>query len=79
MTSYVGKIPDHELDDDNIKWLVIVPDVHNSAIVGYFINFHESLDQTAKFDNWYQTLEDALAHGDDYGIKKEDWQPIDTN
>jgi hypothetical protein len=78
MTRYIGKITEAHRDD-KIKWLVITPHVHLNAVVGYYMLFHEDLNQSSIWDTWYQTLEQALDHGEDYGINKEDWQVENSN
>jgi hypothetical protein len=51
MKRYIGKIPEQDRQDD-IKWLVIEPHVHNNPIVGYYMYYHEELHLPAKWDNW---------------------------
>lgn len=40
---------------------------------------YEDIDKSCKWDYWYQTLEVALDAGEDYGIKKEDWEVLHVN
>lgn len=79
MTKYIGKISEANIGDDNIKWLVLEPHVHKNSTVGYYMFFHENINQPAVWDNWYQSLEIAFEAGKDYGIKKEDWQAVNSN
>lgn len=79
MIKYIGKIPLEKVDDDNIRWLVIEPQTHDNKIVGYYMFLHEDINKPCKWDNWYQTLEVALDAGEDYGIKKENWEILNEN
>ena len=76
---YIGKIPAEKIDDDNIKWLVIEPQIHNNSVVGYYMFLHESINEPCKWDNWYQTLEIAFEAGEAYGVKKENWEVLSEN
>ena len=73
MVRYTGKIPADFVGTDNIKWLIIEPQVHNNSIVGYFMYLHENINEPAKWDNWYPALDVAFEAGEAYGLKKEDW------
>lgn len=75
---YIAEIP-LEYIEDNIKWLEIVPQMHENIIVGYFMYLYEDISKPAKWDNWYQTLEIAFDAGEDYGVKKEFWKSLSEN
>ena len=74
---YIAKIPGDNIDEDNIRWLIIEPHLHNGEIVGYFMYFNENLNES-KWDNWYQNLETAFETGEAYGIGRTDWKIYDN-
>jgi hypothetical protein len=76
---YIGKIPADYITEDNIKWLVIKPQVHHNNIVGFYMFLHEDIDKPCKWDNWYNTLEGAFKAGEDYGVAKENWEVLHEN
>jgi hypothetical protein len=69
---YIGEISSQNISKDNIKWLVIEPDI-NKGTVGYHIFLHKNIDEPSVWDNWYPSLDTAFKLGEVYGLKKEDW------
>ena len=44
---------------------------------GFLIRRHAAEDARTPYDSWAQTLDDAMAHGDAYGIARANWHRPD--
>jgi len=79
MVKYIRKIAQEYVSEENIRWLVIQPHIHNNAVIGYYMYLHKDLNEHAMWDNWYQSLEIAFEAGEAYGLKKPDWKILNSN
>lgn len=60
--------------NDNIKYLVI----EESEPGSFFLYHHESLNNPCLYDNWFQSLEEAMAYvSEAWDVSKENWRSFE--
>ena len=70
---HIAKIPFEQIEN-NIKWLLIEPHVHDGIVVGYYLFHHQELNEPCESDTWFEKLEFAKQSAfEDYGIIESDW------
>ena len=59
---------------DNINYLVIEENEPGS----FFLYHHESLNTPCLYDDWFQSLEEAMTYvSEAWGIREETWKSLD--
>jgi hypothetical protein len=71
MIRLVAAVPDERKAADAVRWLSIEGD----EVHGFLVRSFADLEQHQLFDAWYETLDDALDHGDAYEVSREAWTP----
>jgi len=60
---------------DGVRWIVLDYDSDDTG--GYFLYLHESLDEEAIYDEWYENrLQAELSAEDSWGIASEKWKAL---
>jgi hypothetical protein len=71
MIRLVAAVPDGRRAADAVGWLSIEGD----DLHGFLVRSFRDLEQLQLHDDWYQTLDEAVDHGDAYGVSRQSWTP----